>query len=104
MVVLGFAGTQVGGTLLLGVYDVVGFACTAPASAGNFSVPSSALQGLPQVSGDVTSGQIGSLAVYTIPDPSRGQGVFTAPLTAGGNVDFSVFSYTVGTLRLAGYN
>ncbi len=104
VVVFGFAGTQVSGQPVAGSYDVAGFVCTAQASAGTFSVPPSAMQRLPQVSGDVTSGAIGALSVLAIPDPSRGQGVFTAPLTAGGNVDFSFFTYATGTLKLVGYN
>jgi uncharacterized protein (TIGR03437 family) len=104
VVVLGFAGALVSGQPVIGIYDVSGFVCTALASAGSLSVPSSAMQRLPQVSADVTSGAIGSFSVYAIPDPSRGQGVFTAPLTAGGNVDFSYFTYATGTLKLVGYN
>jgi uncharacterized protein (TIGR03437 family) len=104
IVVLGFGGALVSGQPVAGVYDVAGFSCTAQASAGSLSVPSSTMQRLPQVSGDVTAGTIGALAVYAIPDPSRGQGVFTAPLTAGGNVDFSYFISTAGTLKLVGYN
>ena len=103
-VVIGFAGALVSGQPVKGIYDVAGFICTARASAGNLSVPSSVFQQLPQVSGDVTAGTIGTLAVYTIPDASRGQGVFTAPLRAGGNVDFGYFTYAVGTLKLVGYN
>jgi uncharacterized protein (TIGR03437 family) len=104
VVVLGFAGALVSGQPVIGTYDVAGFVCTALASAGSLSVPSSAMQRLPQVSGDVTAGAIGSFSVYAIPDPSRGQGVFTAPLTTGGNVDFSYFTYAAGTLKLVGYN
>jgi uncharacterized protein (TIGR03437 family) len=102
--VLGFAGTQVSGQPISGSYDVAGFVCTAQASAGTLSVPSSAMQRLPQVTGNVIAGSIGALSVLAIPDPTRGQGIFTAPLTAGGNVDISLFTYAAGTLKLAGYN
>ena len=104
VVVFGFAGTQVSGQPVAGAYDVAGFICTAPASAGTLSVPSSAMQRVPPVSVDVTLGAIGALTILAVPDPTRGQGVFTAPLTAGGNVDFSFFTYAVGTLKLVGYN
>jgi hypothetical protein len=62
------------------------------------------LQQLPQVSGDAASGSIGVLTVFAAPDPSRGQGIFTAPLTAGGNIDFGFFSYTVGSTKTVGFN
>lgn len=104
VVVIGFAGTQVSGQPVAGIYDVAGFMCTSRASAGNFSVPSAVLQQMPQVSGDVLAGAIGALAVYTVPDASRSQGVFAAPLTAGGNIDFGYFTYAIGTFRLVGYN
>ena len=100
----GFAGSQVGGTQTNPIYDVAGFTCIAQASAGNFSVPSAVLQQLPQVSGDVASGAIGNLSVLAIPDAGRGQGVFSAPLTAGGNVDFAYFSYAVGSSKTVGFN
>jgi hypothetical protein len=102
--VSGFSGSQVGGTQTNPIYEVAGFICTAQASAGNLSVPSAVLQQLPQVSGDVTSGSIGTVSVLAIPDAGRGQGVFSAPLTAGGNVDFSYFSYAVGSSKNVGFN
>ncbi|MBI2686398.1 MAG: hypothetical protein HYX27_08785 [Acidobacteria bacterium] len=104
VVALGFAGTQVSGQPVSGTYDVAGFVCTVQASAGTLTVPSSAMQRLPQVSGDVTAGVIGTLALYAIPDASRGQGTFTAPLTAGGTIDLGFFQYAAGTLKLVGYN
>jgi hypothetical protein len=62
------------------------------------------LQQIPQVSADPTSGSIGNLSVFAAPDPAQGQGVFTAPLTAGGNVDFGFFTYLVGSSKTVGYN
>jgi hypothetical protein len=62
------------------------------------------LQQLPQVSGDLSTGAIGNLTVFAIPNPASGQGVFTAPLTAGGNIDFGYFSYAVGSSKTVGYN
>jgi hypothetical protein len=102
VVVLGFAGTQLSGQPVAGTYDVTGFVCAALASAGSLTV--SVLSQLPQSSGDVLTGSIGALAVFAVSDPTRGQGVFTAPLAAGGNVDFGYFTYAVGTLKLVGYN
>jgi uncharacterized protein (TIGR03437 family) len=104
VIITGFGGAQVSGTQTNPVYNVAGFTCTAPASAGNFAVPSAVLQQLPQVSGDVLTGSIGSLVVAAIPDAARGQGIFTAPLTGGGNVDFAFFSYFVGSSKTVGFN
>ena len=104
MSVTGFAGTQVGGTQTNPTFDVTLFTCIAQASAGNLTVPSSVLQQLPVVSGDITSGAIGFMGVMATSDPSKGQGTFSAPLTAGGNVDFATFSYQTGSSKLVGYN
>ena len=102
--ITGFAGAQIGGSLTNPNFDVTVFACVAQASAGNFTVPSSVLQQLPAVSTDITGGSIGFLGVLAVSDASKGQGVFTAPLTAGGNVDFSYFSYATGSSKTVGYN
>ena len=102
--VTGFAGTQVGGSQTNPIFDVTLFSCIAQASAGNLTVPSSVLQQLPVVSGDLTSGAIGFMSVMATSDPSKGQGTFSAPLTAGGNVDFATFSYQTGSSKLVGYN
>ena len=104
MAVTGFAGNQVGGSETNPIFDVAGFTCIAQASAGNLTVPSSVLQQLPVVSGDITSGAIGAIAVLATADPAKGQGVFTAPLTAGGNVDFASFSYSPGSSKTVGFN
>ena len=50
------------------------------------------LQQLPVVSGDLTSGSFGNLSVLAVPDITKGQGVFSAPLTAGGQTDQGYFS------------
>lgn len=100
----GYAGLRTGGTEDDPTYDAAGFTCVAQASAGNLSVPSGILQQLPPVSADLTSGSIGVLSVLAVPDPARGQGLFTAPLTAGGNIDFGFFSYATGTTKTVGFN
>jgi uncharacterized protein (TIGR03437 family) len=102
--IIGFGGARVGGTDTSPIVDATVFTCTAQASAGAFSVPSSVLQQLPQVSADPLSGAFGNLSVFATPDASRGQGIFNAPLTAGGNVDFAYFYYSVGSSKLVGYN
>jgi hypothetical protein len=39
-----------------------------------------------------------------VPDPSTGQGTFTAPLTAGGTISQGILIYGVGALKTTGYN
>jgi uncharacterized protein (TIGR03437 family) len=102
--VTGFAGNQKGGTQTNPIYDVAVFTCVAQASAGTLTVPSSVLQQLPAVSGDITSGAIGTLALLAVADPNKGQGFFTAPLTAGGNIDLGYFSYAIGSAKIVGFN
>ena len=102
--VQGFAGTVVSGQGLDGSYNVSVFACVAQASAGSLTIPAAVLRRLPQAAGNAASRTIGALMVGTGPDYARGQGVFTAPLTTGGNVDFSFFNYGIATLKLLGYN
>lgn len=95
----GFSGSQSGGTQTDPIYDVAGFTCVAPASAGNFTVPSSVLLQLPPASADPTSGGIGLFSVNAI-NSSR----FTAPLTAGGSIDQGAFSSAVGPSKTVGWN
>ena len=101
------AGTsmkQSGGTPQNPIYDAAIFDCIAQASAGTFTVPSSVLQQLPAVGSDMTTGSFGSLSVLAIPDVTKGQGVFSAPLTAGGTIDHGFFSYSVGATKTTGWN
>jgi len=102
--IAGSAMTTVGGTQQNPIYEATLFSCTAPASAGSFTVPASVLQQLPAVSSDPTGGSLGNLTVFAIPDAARNQGVFSAPLTAGGTTDQAFFSYSVGSMKLTGWN
>lgn len=102
--IAGTALAQSGGDPNNPIYDAAIFYCTAQASAGSFTVPSSVLQQMPVVSSDVSTGTFGTLSVLAIPDASKGQGVFSAPLTAGGTTDQAFFTYTVGSTKLIGYN
>jgi hypothetical protein len=102
--VSGFAGSQAGGTQTNPIYEAAVFSCIAQAAAGSLTVPSSVLQQLPQVSGDLSTGAIGNLTVFAISNPASGQGVFTAPLVGGGNIDYGYFSYAVGSAKTVGYN
>lgn len=65
------------------------FLCLAKASDGNFTVPTTVLSQLDPVPASSTTG-IGLLAVTSGTAPAP----FTAPLTAGGNVDYA---YIVGS-------
>jgi uncharacterized protein (TIGR03437 family) len=102
--IAGAAMTQSGGTSASPIFSATIFNCIAPASAGNFTVPSNVLEQLPAVSGDATSNSFGTLSVLAIPDASKGQGTFSAPLTSGSNIDQGIFSYGVGSLKSTGYN
>jgi uncharacterized protein (TIGR03437 family) len=101
--ITGTAMAQAGGTETNPIYDATIFSCIAQASAGSFSVPSSVLQQLPAVSSDITTGSMGSLTVMAVSDASKGQGLFTAPLTAGGSIDQGYMSYAIGTLKTTGW-
>lgn len=101
------AGTALnvsGGTTQNPTYSATLFSCIAPAPAGTFTVPVNVLQQLPAVSTDITSGNYGTLSLFAIPDFSQSQGTFTAPLTAGGNIDYGYLLYSIGTLKSVGWN
>jgi uncharacterized protein (TIGR03437 family) len=102
--IAGAAMAKLSGTSTSAIYSATVFDCIAPASAGSFTVPSSVLAQLPTVSSDATADSFGTLSVIAFPDSSKGQGTFTAPLTAGGTIDQGFLSYGVGSLRSIGYN
>ncbi|MGD0773026.1 MAG: hypothetical protein ABSC05_09420 [Candidatus Solibacter sp.] len=104
VVILGGALTRTSDTSLNSTYSAFGFNCTAPASAGSFTVPSNILQQLPAVSGDATTSSFGLLSLFAVPDRSTGQGTFTAPLTAGGTIDLGVLGYEVVFNKVTGFN
>jgi len=85
-----------------GFFDISMFICTSPATAGNFTVPSSVLQQLAAVPAGSTSGSVGTLSVYANSDTSK-QGIFSAPLSAGGTLDRGLFSYSIGTAKRTGW-
>jgi len=102
--IFGAALTQTGGSMLSSTYTSTGFTCLAPGSAGTFTVPAAVLQQLPAVSNNATGTSFGTLSVFAVPDPSTGEGVFTAPLTAGGKIDQGILGFGVGTNMVVGYN
>jgi uncharacterized protein (TIGR03437 family) len=64
----------------------VSFICTTTAGQKTFTVPSSILNQLP-----ASSANGGSLAVVSTINPTSGNGLFTAPVVAGGNIDAGFF-------------
>lgn len=104
VVILGAALTRTSGTGLNATYSALAFNCTVPAAAATFTVPSSVLQQLPAVSDDATADTFGLLSVFAVPDVSKGQGTFTAPLTAGGTIDAGVLGYEIAFNKTTGYN
>ncbi|MGB7760845.1 MAG: hypothetical protein WBL61_13510 [Bryobacteraceae bacterium] len=104
VIVMGAALTRTAGTGLSATFSALGFNCTAAASAGSFTVPSNILERLPAVSGNATAASFGLLSVSAVPDSGKGQGTFTAPLTAGGTIDLGVLGYEVAFARIIGYN
>ncbi len=102
--ITGSAMTQSGGTTQDPVYESTSFTCVVNASANAYTVPTTVLQQLPAVTNDLLTGTaIGSLSVLAVADPTKGQGVFTAPLTKGGNIDEGYFTYIIGTMKMAGW-
>jgi uncharacterized protein (TIGR03437 family) len=102
--IIGAAAAQAGGTTASPIYSAMAFDCIAPASAGNFTVSANILEQLPAASGDTAGNSVGTLALFAVPDPSTGQGTFTAPLTAGGTISQGILIYGVGALKTTGYN
>ena len=103
--VIGAAGSPTGASVAgSNIYTGFAFNCVAPASAGSLTVPANMLEQLPAVSGDASSTTLGTLSLFVAPDPSAGQGTFTAPLTAGGTIDLGILSYGIGSLKTTGYN
>ena len=81
------------------------FFCTTTAGQGGITVSSSLLNQLPAVTSTTLSGgSYGFLEVASFVNPgSAAKGNFTAPLTAGGNIDFGLFTALVGSYGLASY-
>jgi uncharacterized protein (TIGR03437 family) len=76
--------------------------CTARASDQTFTVPVSVLSQLPAVSGDPLAQNIGALVVL---NGTGANNSFSAPLTAGGNLDAGYFGYVSSVTKIGvGYN
>jgi hypothetical protein len=97
LLITGISGASVGGTQTNPIFEASIFVCYANASAGNFTVPSSILTQLPASKGDILSGSVGLLGVQ-VSGPATG-GTFTAPLTAGGNIDYGKVTFSLGVQK-----
>lgn len=85
------------------VYDTALFVCTAKASDGGFNVPSAVTLQLPASTGTL-GGSIGALSLFS--GSPENVGKFNAALTpaaGGGNIDFGIFTYSVGSLTTVPY-
>lgn len=82
-----------------------GFVCFTTAGRLTYTVDSSILNQLPAVSqAQISNGSAnGFLAIYTFGIPTSGNGLFSAPLVAGGSIDNSTFLGLVGSGSLAAY-
>jgi uncharacterized protein (TIGR03437 family) len=101
--IVGISGGQTGGTTQNPTFDVGVFICTEQANKNTFMVPTSVLQQIPAVANDLVNGKLGMLEIATLPDVSQKQGLFTAPLTAGGSLDQAFFTYLIGSLKNVGW-
>ena len=86
--IVGYAGNVTGTGTNTGI-DATEFICTTTAGTGGFTVPASVLNQLPAVSASATTNGTGTsfLEVISSVNPVS----FTAPLKAGGNIDFGAF-------------
>ncbi|HXB69034.1 MAG TPA: hypothetical protein VNY05_12365 [Candidatus Acidoferrales bacterium] len=78
------------------------FSCSARASDLQFTVPASILNQMPQSSADLLAANTGALVLVNVLGNSGT--AFTAPLTAGGNIDLGFFGYSATVIKLVGYN
>ena len=104
VVVLGASGVAVAGTDPT-IYDWGAFVCSAPADRKTFTVPASILSQLPVTppNGLITGTGLGELFVGSSTRPVAGNGLFTAGLTAGGNVDNATFVVFSGSGTVTEY-
>jgi hypothetical protein len=92
--VVGYSGTLTGSGTTATI-DVNEFICITTAGAKTLTVSPSILTQLSAVSAGSTT-QTGFLEVVSGPVPATGNGLFTAPLTAGGNIDSGLFLALIG--------
>ncbi|HZT32044.1 MAG TPA: hypothetical protein VFA33_19305 [Bryobacteraceae bacterium] len=103
--IIGASGTMTGGDTNNPIYDAGVFVCTTTADKLAFTVPSSVLSQLPATPAATTGigGGFGMLMVTSTTQTSGGNGVFSAPLTAGGTIDNGLFTSSMGTMKTTSY-
>ncbi len=101
VLIAGTSSVLISGTANNGTFNTGTFICTTTADKQTFTVPSSILQQLPATPTGGTG--VGTLAVYTTTVPSTGNGLFSAPLTAGGTTDFALFTAGIGNTATLAY-
>ena len=99
--VTGISGTVIASTAGGPLYDAGRFTCTAMASAGSITIPSALLMQLPPT--PAAQSGIGYLSLTSGPEPVSGDGLFSAPLTAGGAIDGGFFRGALGSFGTASY-
>jgi uncharacterized protein (TIGR03437 family) len=79
-------------------YDSAFFFCTTTADKLSFTVPSSILSQLPATPPDAVNSGVGggTISIFSTSRPATNNGLFTAPLMAGGNIDNGVFLAGIG--------
>jgi hypothetical protein len=102
VVVTGFAGAQ--GTAM-GRFDGASFTCLARGNANSLTVPASILQQLPAAQALNLTGAVNSVGLLSVSVASANvdNGRFTAPLRAGGNIDFGFATYVFGGAKSVAY-
>ncbi|HLK49550.1 MAG TPA: hypothetical protein VKT49_15515 [Bryobacteraceae bacterium] len=100
VVIAGTSSILTTGTVQSGTFNTATFVCTTTAGRQTFTVPSSILQQLQPTTGGTS---IGVLTVSSTSSPAAGNGLFTAPLKAGGNTDFALFTAGIGTAATPTY-
>jgi uncharacterized protein (TIGR03437 family) len=98
--IIGLSGTA-SGTGANATVNATGFVCTTTSGAGAFTVPASILLQLPAITATSIASGAGTslLEVATTVFPTNGNGIFSAPLTAGGSISNATF---LGLLGIAG--
>lgn len=90
--IIGLSGSStVSGTTV--TVNASEFVCTTTAGVGTFTVPASILSQLPPISASAVTGGTGTslLEIAISPAPANGNGIFSAPLTAGGSISNATF-------------
>jgi uncharacterized protein (TIGR03437 family) len=87
-----------GSSALDSTYNATLFICSTTGDKGTFTVPASVLNQINAVSAsDMSNGTgIGFLSVMSTTLPAGSNGIFSAPLTAGGTIDEGLFMATTG--------